>query len=317
MLRVAVVIPVHNGEPFLVETLAAVAAQTRPCDELVVVDDGSTDGAVESARASGIGFKVVPLRQGGVSRARNQGLVATSSELVCFLDQDDVWHPEHLCRQVALFERDPGLGAVVSPYHHWHPRVTDGAYVRPSGLPENPQGATDPRYTGWVYHEFLRDCWALTSATMVRRDVLDRLGGFDESLPFSEDWDLWLRLSREVRFAALQGPPVLYRQHAVQGSRRVRGIDYRCRLLLAAAQNHGLASRDGRRIRRRDFNACIARYEAEFGYDHLRFGDRRVGLAALWRAWRRRPVALKPLAYAMAAWLGWRPGGAPASTLGG
>lgn len=133
--------------------------------------------------------------------------------------------------------------------------------------------------------------------------------GFDETLPFSEDWDLWLRLARQVPFAKLNWPPVLYRQHAVQGSRKARPVDYRCQLLLFTAANHGLASRDGRHVPRAEFNRIIARFEADFGYTQLLCGDAALGVRKLLRAWRRRPTAMRPPALALAAALGWRPSG--------
>lgn len=305
---VAVVIPVHNGARFLAQTLDAVAAQTHAQLDVVLVDDGSTDDSESVARATGL-----PLRwlrhtaARGVSCARNTGLAASTAPFVCFLDQDDVWHPRHIATQLACFAAHPECGAVVSPYQHWYPGP-DGHPSAALSWPAETGDATDPQFTGWVYHQFMLDCWALTSATLLRRSALQAHGGFDETLPYSEDWQLWLRLSREVQFAKLLGPPVLYRQHGVQGSRQARPVDYRCELLLANAQAHGLASRDGRCIERRIFDDTIARYQADFGYHQLQFGNRSLGVRTLWRAWRRQPLAPRTLAMALAASVGWRPG---------
>ena len=303
---VSVVVPVHNGERHLAHTLRAVAAQSHAQVELIVVDDESSDGSVAAARSSAVPLRLIAQRNAGVSAARNAGLAAARGEFVSFLDQDDIWHPQHLARQMAVFDTMPALCAVVSPYQHWpEGEQADPAPAALFGAPR--EDGTDAAFTGWVYHQFMLDCWALTSATLLRSNAVRAVGGFDEGLPFSEDWDLWLRLSRHGQFARLQWPPVLYRQHQVQGSRRVRTVDYRCRLLLSNAERHGLASQDGRRVEQRVFDATIARYEADFGYHHLRFGDRRVALRSLWRAWRRRPSAVRVLAQATAASLGWRP----------
>jgi hypothetical protein len=303
---VSVVVPVHNGAAHLAQTLRAIHVQTCPVAEVIVVDEASTDPSVAVAEASGVPLRVLHKAQQGVSSARNRGLQAATGEFICFVDQDDVWHPEHVQRQLAVLATDATLGAVVSPYRHWYPN--EAADPAPEGLyGPRAQAALDPAFTGWVYHQFLLDCWALTSATMLRRQAVLDAGGFDETLPFSEDWDLWLRLSREVRFAQLNWPPVLYRQHASQGSRRTRPVDYRCRLLLQAARRHGLASRDGRAVERRVFNRTIAGYRAGFGYEHLRDGDRLLGVRALLQAWARRPAQLRLLALAGAGSLGWRP----------
>ncbi len=305
---VSVIVPVYNGAAYLAETLQAVAAQTHPHVELLLVDDGSTDDSVAAAQASGASFRLLHQRNAGVSRARNTGLAAASGTFVCFLDQDDIWYPDHLARQLKVFDDHPDTDAVVSPYQHWYPGPS--GYTTPSqALPQRPPEETDADFSGWVYHQFLRDCWALTSATLLRRQRVLDCGGFDETLPFSEDWDLWLRLSRQVRFAKLNWPPVLYRQHAVQGSRLARPVDHRCQLLLSTVAAHGLASRDGRHVPRAEFNRTIAQYQADFGYTHLKCGDAALGVRTLLRAWVRRPTAPRPLALALAATMGWRPGG--------
>ena len=152
------------------------------------------------------------------------------------------------------------------------------------------------------------DCWALTSATLIRREVLQSCGGFDEALPYSEDWELWLRLSQHHQFALLQWPPVLYRQHPVQGSRVPRQRDFRTELLARHARQFGLSSADGRSTTPAMFRQQLARYRFEFGYHHLCFGSRWTALQALLHAWWLHPARMKALLLAGAAVLGWRPG---------
>jgi glycosyltransferase involved in cell wall biosynthesis len=303
---VSVVVPVYNGALHLLETLRSVAAQTHEAIEIIVVDDASPDDSAELARASGLASQVLRQANAGVSAARNTGLAAARGEFVCFLDQDDHWYPDHLQGQLAAFARHPDAGVVVSPYQHWYPRA--GRHEPPDALrPPPPAQAELPDYSGWVYHQFMLDCWALTSATMIRRSVLLAYGGFDARLPFSEDWELWLRLSRQVPFVHLAGPPVLYRQHGTQGSRFVRPVDHRSELLLQHERRYGLASRDGRALARRSFQHRLARYQMEFGRHHLEHGERSRGVRALWAAWQRHPGAWRYLAMAAAGALGWRP----------
>ncbi len=141
----------------------------------------------------------------------------------------------------------------------------------------------------------------------MRRATVVSAGGFDETLPYSEDWDLWLRLSRSSRFALLRWPAVLYRQHAVQGSRKARNVDYRVSLLGRNARLFGLASRDGRSVPLRQFRRQLSRFRFEFGYHHLLCGDRWIGVKALAGAWRLRPSKTRSLLLAVAGLLGWRP----------
>jgi hypothetical protein len=303
---VSVVVPTFRGAQHVAETLCSVIAQTHPVVEIIVVDDGSDDDTCAQVRAAAPQAVLRQQKNAGVCAARNHGLSLARGEFVIFLDQDDIWHPLHLARQVAWLQQHPEDGVAVCPYQHWYPGPQ--GHASPASLwPADPGPGTVPAFSGWVYHQFLRDCWALTSGTLIRRALLQQAGAFDEQRPFAEDWELWLRLSRQTRFALLAWPPVLYRQHPVQGSRTVRQRDYRTELLLDHATRHGLASRDGRRLEPREFDAIVARYQGGFGYHQLQHGDRRTGVRALWAAWRRQPTHIKALAMAVAGLLGWRP----------
>jgi GT2 family glycosyltransferase len=268
---VSVVVPVYNGAAYLERTLQSVLAQEGVALELIVVDDGSTDDSQAVVQRVAPHARLLAQPNAGRCAARNRGLHEARGRAVIFLDQDDVWHPDMLARQLARLDADPSLGAAVCRYLHWWPQR--GAYAAAEGLwGDDPGPGIDPEFSGWVYHQFLFDCWALTSGTLLRRDVVVAAGGFDESLPFSEDWDLWLRLSNRATFALLTWPPVLYRQHAVQGSRVPRERDWRLELLLRQAREHGLASRDGRAIEQRRFTGLLAQYQFEFAYNHLQHG---------------------------------------------
>jgi len=303
---VSVVVPVYNGAKHILATLASVAAQSHRAFEVLVVDDASTDNTVALLANSPVPLTLLRQANAGVSSARNAGLAAAQGEFVCFLDQDDHWYPHHLQTQLQALAQSPEAGVAVSPYQHWYPH--EGRYADPAErLPPRPARPVDSERSGWVYHHFLLDCWALTSATTIRRSVLQQHGAFDPQRPFSEDWALWLRLSRHVPFVAPAWPPVLYRQHAEQGSRVPRAVDYRSDLLLGHARQFGLASRDGRAVPEAVFQRQVARYQMEFGRHHLQHGQRGRGVAALAAAWWRQPMAWRYLAMAAAGTLGWRP----------
>jgi glycosyltransferase involved in cell wall biosynthesis len=298
---VSVVIPVYNGAAHIAQTLDSVFAQSYRPLEVLLVDDASPDNTLAVATATGHPLRVLRQDNAGVSQARNAGAAASHGELLCFLDQDDVWHAEHLQRQVDVFLARPDCGVVVSPYQHWYPPDFDPAAAAAVAPPPADAGALEDDFSGWVYHQFMLDCWALTSATTIRRSAWDHVGGFNVAQSYGEDWDLWLRLSREVQFAKLRWPPVLYRQHAHQGSRFVRAVDHRVDLLLRAQQAHGLSSRDGRSLPASTFFSTIAKYEMEFGWHHFKLGDRRIAVRALFSAWRRAPARLNYLLRGLAA----------------
>ena len=303
---VSVVVPTFNGQHWVADTLQAVLAQTHQNFEVIVVDDGSTDATCEVVRQVAPGARLLTQANARVSAARNAGLAAALGEFVIFLDQDDIWHPQQLARQVAWMQQHAECGAVVCRYHHWY--LAQGQYPAPTAVwPPDPGLVADPEFTGWVYHQFLFDCWALTSGTLMRRAAVLAAGGFDTQLRYSEDWDLWLRLSQQTQFALLQWPPVLYRQHPVQGSREVRKRDFRTELLLGYARRHGLKSRDGRAMAPARFAQIVSRYQGEYGYHHLQQGHRWTGVRSLALAWWRVPGQVKLLALALAGALGWRP----------
>jgi glycosyltransferase involved in cell wall biosynthesis len=113
-LSISVVIPCHNGAQFLRETLTSVLAQTRPPSEVIVVDDGSTDGSGDVARSFGPPVAVITQANSGLGPTRNRGIQAVSGDVIALVDADDLWHPEKLERQLSYLERNPDVGAVVT-----------------------------------------------------------------------------------------------------------------------------------------------------------------------------------------------------------
>src|SRR6218665_1043878 len=229
MPAVTVIIPSFNIEQHIAQTLDSVLAQRYPDIELIVVDDGSSDGTLDIVRRYidrfGERVRLITQANAGVSVARNHGLREARGEFIAFMDHDDVWLPDKIELQMTEFERDPSLGLVCSWFKPWLPDAA-GHYPDPALFHEIKPGL-DPENSGWVYTQLMIDSWVLTSAALIRRSALERCGSFDDQLPYSEEWDLWLRLSREYRFAMLNQVTTLYRQLPSQGSRKFRELDYR------------------------------------------------------------------------------------------
>jgi hypothetical protein len=142
---------------------------------------------------------------------------------------------------------------------------------------------------------------------MFRAEVFKRCGVFDNALPYSEDWELWLRISRTYPMIQLRRPTTLYRQHPQQGNRVVRDVDYRTELLTGAVKEWGLCSRDGRCVTRRQFLTQLAAYHASFAFGHLQVNNLRMAISSFWKGWTSSPSNLKYLAYIGAVLLGWKP----------
>lgn len=205
MNLVSVVIPTHDRKALLLRAVDCVIGQRGVDVEIIVVDDGSSDGSAEAVRER-FGSRVTLVRHEeptGVSTARNDGITRASGEWIAFLDDDDVWAPDKLTSQVAELERSgrswvyAGMVAADVDLNILHgarpdpPEVIADEILVRNRLPSGP------------------------SNVVVRRSVLDEVGLFDPSLRYNADWDLWMRIART-------GPPALVPRpllaHVVHGS---------------------------------------------------------------------------------------------------
>lgn len=188
----SVLIPCFNAGAFLEPCLQSARAQSGVEMEVILVDDGSTDGSRERAQAAleGIG-RVVYQQRGGASAARNRALDEAQGSLVVWLDADDLLVPGSLQRRVRIFESEPGLQMLVGQYEvFWD--------FAPSDTEIWPQPPCDSNYVvaGLLTRRNLPHLDAMT----FRRDAVVGLGGFDTSLETSEDVDFWLRAWTRLRW---------------------------------------------------------------------------------------------------------------------
>jgi O-antigen biosynthesis protein len=197
--KVTVVIPAYNRAAVVGRAIQSVFAQTCQDFEIMVVDDGSTDGTVAAVTAIN-DPRVVLVRHErnlGAGPARNTGIRAGTAPYVAFLDSDDEWLPTRLEKLLSVFERS---GDRVGMVYTGAERVgADGTVI--TDIPEDRDDLSRVLLTSNVVGG--------TSVAMVRRDVLEAVGPFDESLRYTEELDLWLRISQ--RFAIRYIPEVLVR----------------------------------------------------------------------------------------------------------
>ncbi len=180
---VSIVIPVYNRKEPLLRAVGSVFEQTFREWELIVVDDGSTDGTRQLLRGlEGGRVRCLFQPHSGVSSARNLGLRAAQYPWIAFLDSDDYWLPRKLQVQLQILQQNP-------QYEIVH---TDEIWIR-RGRRVNPK-KIHRKYGGWIYPHCLPRCIVSPSSILLQRRVLDDQGGFDESLPVCEDYELWLRL---------------------------------------------------------------------------------------------------------------------------
>ncbi len=208
--RVGVIVTSYNYGRYLGQALDSLVAQTWTDFEVLIIDDGSTDDTPEVAQAylGDTRFRYLRTDHVGQPAAKNLGIAATRAPLLGFLDADDRWHPTKLALQMALFEADPELGVA-----YCLPRVIDDAGRAIDYLPPRPA-------RGWVLPQMLVQNFVCFSSVMVRRDVFDRVGVFNEQIPLAIDYELWLRVAARTRFDYVDQALVDYRTgHANLSSR--------------------------------------------------------------------------------------------------
>lgn len=211
---VSVVIPTFDRLALLPRALESVRRQSRPADQVIVVDDGSTDGTEEVIRRDHPEVLYLRRERGGVSAARNQGIAAARGEWIALLDSDDAWRPAKLERQLAALAAAPG-------HRLCH---TDEIWIR-DGRRVNPRRRHAKR-GGRIFRHCLPLCAISPSSALIHRTLFDDLGGFDEALPACEDYDLWLRITSREPVLLVDEPLVeKHGGHPDQLSRTEQGLD--------------------------------------------------------------------------------------------
>ena len=200
---ISVVIPAYNQGHYVVETVESVLAQTHHDYEIIVVDDGSTDDT--RVRLVPYADRIHYMYQAnkGLSGARNTGFAASQGDYVWFLDSDDLLRPDAFECMVHVLDEAPNDGLV---YCAWQQISADDKSVL---------GEVHPRQSGNVLKLLLlREFFFFGSSALIRRSVLEQVGSFDESLPWGDDADMWLRIGLADRsFGYVDQPVLQYRVH--------------------------------------------------------------------------------------------------------
>jgi glycosyltransferase involved in cell wall biosynthesis len=208
-LSIAVVIPAYNASKYLSDTLKSVLAQVLPPDEVLVIDDGSTDNTAEIARNFAPRVQVFTRPNARQGASRNFGATQASSEWIAFLDADDLWEPNKLERQMQELAAHPEADLCYTSLISF---TEDGDIPVPKMPPVPPASA--------LRKSILHRTTFLPSSVVVRRATFLNFGGFALGYSVAEDWDLWLRLHNAgIKFAACVEPLVRYRIHANNQSR--------------------------------------------------------------------------------------------------
>lgn len=231
---VSVVVPTFNRAELVQRALRSVVAQTRPAEQVIVVDDGSTDDTGRLVQQNFGAVDYLAQENRGVSAARNRGIEVATGEWIALLDSDDEWLPQKLERQFEYLEQEPA-------HRVCH---TDEIWIR-RGRRVNPR-LKHAKQGGWIFRHCLPLCAISPSSVLIHRSVFDEVGLFDETLPACEDYDLWLRICS--RWPVLFVPDrlvVKHGGHEDQLSSRIPSLDrYRIQALEGVLGSATLATDD-------------------------------------------------------------------------
>ena len=190
--KISVVIPTLNRINTLQRALDSVINQTYKAAEIIVVDNGSSDGTLKFLREQYPKITILTENKIGVSSARNKGIKKSINQWIALLDSDDAWHPRKLEIQTSM------LDSALKEYNLIH---TDEVWFRNNKHIN--QMKKHKKQGGYIFERCLSLCCISPSSVLFKKNILDKVGLFDESLPVCEDYDMWLKIcsSEEVLFA--------------------------------------------------------------------------------------------------------------------
>jgi glycosyltransferase involved in cell wall biosynthesis len=283
-MRISVVIPCYRSTRRIEESVASALGQTLPPLEILCVDDASPDDTWEALlslekKTEGL---VRPIRHEtnrGPAAARNTGVRAAKGDWIAFLDHDDLWLPEKLERQAEYLRDHPETGLLHSD-----------AWVEPHDAPDNKRRAHEGRHVpdNDPFPALFRRCFIMIPTVMVRRDILESVGGFREDLASSVDYDLWLRLAlRGIPFGHVTEPLAVWRpQSNSMTANRLRIAQGELRLLERLSDEDPEVER---RIGKRFVRARLLWLRLGIAHAMLEAGRNDDAMVELEKAWTMGP----------------------------
>lgn len=221
MIQVSVIIPTYNRSEILGRAIHSVLGQKEIALELLIMDDGSTDGTREMVLKNFPQAAYYYQENQGPAAARNHGIEKAKGDWIAFLDSDDEWLPGKLASQLDFFNQNPSY-RICQTEELW---IRNGRRVNPMKKHQ--------KHGGWIFSRCLPLCIVSPSAVMLHREVFEETGLFDAEYPVCEDYELWLRIAAKFPIGLVEKPGLLkYGGHEDQLSHKLPAMDqYRIRAL--------------------------------------------------------------------------------------
>ena len=219
MPKVSVIIPAYNAMAYLPETLESVLNQTFTDFEVLIVNDGSSDGIVEwAAQIQDVRVQFITQENQGPSGSRNTGIWKSQGEYLAFLDADDIWEPTKLEKQIQCLEQNLDIGLIGCGVAH----IDENGDILDVFDASKSEGIELKREL------FIFNIILCGSTPIVRRCCFEKVGFFEHSIRGPEDWDMWLRIAKCYSISVIQEPLVRYRQHSDNLSKNLRTMLQAC-----------------------------------------------------------------------------------------
>ena len=230
-MKISVIIPTFNRLDLLKRAIDSVLNQSIKPYDIIVVDDGSTDGTSEMIQHKYKSINLIQQKNSGVSAARNNGIKNAQGDWIALLDSDDEWKKNKLEEQVNNLTDNP-------KYEFCH---TNEIWIR-NGIRVN-QKKRHKKYGGFIFDKCLDICRISPSSVLFNKNILNHVGWFDEKLPVCEDYDLWLRITADYEILFIDKPLIVkYGGHNDQLSQSVEAIErFRIKALQSLLENSDLS----------------------------------------------------------------------------
>jgi glycosyltransferase involved in cell wall biosynthesis len=286
---VSVIIPAYNSERYIADAVKSALAQTCPPHEIIVVNDGSTDGTARVLEAFGRCVRHIYQDNRGEPAARNTGMRAATGEYIAFLDADDLWVAEKLELQMAYFAAHPGCDFVFSDMSTFDDSGIIDASVKVRFNITFPSGN--------IFRALFRETLFGSGSVVFRRASLEKVGYFDEDFLVGSDYEMWLRMARHCEVGVVDKPLLLYRQHAQMSTRGLgramrNGVPWEVEALKKVLRLYPAAEEElGREMVSRRFSKTYA----DTAHTWLQLGDHK----------QARRLFRKAIEYAPGNWRYW------------